>query len=127
MASTFIASPTNHALWILRIGYTVLPIGAGLDKFFHILADWPKYLAPWAVDIVGAREHWFMYGVGIVEIAAGIGVAFMPRLFGYVVSLWLLCITLNLLFMPQYYDIALRDFGLALGALALARLASGAR
>lgn len=114
--------PALQAFWILRIAFTVAPIVAGLDKFFHLLVDWDKYLAPWVADLFGGNGHAFMLVVGVVEIIAGIGVAILPRIFAYVVAAWLLGIIVNLLSIPGYYDIALRDLGLALGALALARL-----
>jgi hypothetical protein len=115
-------SPSEQAFWILRVGFTVAPIIAGVDKFFHKLVNWDAYLAPWVANLVGSA-HGFMLFVGVVEIIAGIGVAIWPRIFGWVVAAWLLGIVVNLLTYPGYYDIALRDFGLALGALALARLA----
>jgi|ERR1044072_7067074 hypothetical protein len=112
----------NQAFQILRFGFTVAPILAGLDKFFHLLVDWDKYLSPIANNVLGGRGHQFMLVVGVIEIIAGIGVFLKPRFFAYVVSLWLLLIIINLLTIPGYYDIALRDLGLALGALALGRL-----
>lgn len=117
------ASPVHQAFWILRIGFTVAPIIAGVDKFFHKLVNWDQYLAPRVANIVG-NPHGFMQVAGVVEIIAGIGVAIAPRIFAYVVCAWLLGIVGNLLTYTGYYDIALRDFGLALGALALGRLAS---
>lgn len=114
--------PSLQAFWILRLGFTVAPIIAGMDKFFHLLVDWDQYLAPWVVNVLGGNGHTFMLVVGVVEIVAGFGVAIMPRVFGYVVGAWLLGIIVNLLTIPGYYDIALRDLGLALGAIALARL-----
>jgi hypothetical protein len=92
-----------------------------LDKFFNLMVDWEKYLAPWIVRIVG-NAHSFMLFVGVVEIIAGLIVALRPRWGGYIVALWLLGIIVNLLTYSGFYDIALRDFGLLLGALALARL-----
>jgi len=112
----------NQAFQILRFGFTVAPILAGLDKFFHLLVDWDKYLSPIANNVLGNHGHQFMCVVGVIEIIAGIGVFIKPRFFAYVVSLWLLLIIINLLTIPGYYDIALRDLGLALGALALGRL-----
>lgn len=114
----------SQAYKILRFGFTAAPLIAGLDKFFHLLADWHQYLAPIVPRVTGLDAHTFMRGVGVVEIIAGIGVAFKPRIFGYVVAAWLAGIIVNLLIQQNYYDIALRDFGLALGALALARLAA---
>lgn len=117
--------PAEQAFWILRIGFTVAPIVAGLDKFFGVLVDWDKYLSPTVTNMIGAgNAHNFMLGVGVVEIVAGIGVAIAPRIFAYVVAAWLLGIIANLLSIPGYYDIALRDLGLALGALALGRLSA---
>ena len=112
----------EQAFQILRFGFTVAPILAGLDKFFHVLVDWDKYLSPMANNVLAGRGHQFMLVVGIIEIVAGIGVFLKPRIFGYVVAAWLLGIIINLLSIPGYYDIALRDLGLMLGALALARL-----
>lgn len=111
-----------EAYQILRVGFTVAPIVAGLDKFFNLLVNWEQYLPPLANSLVGAYGHEFMLVVGVIEIIAGLGVFFKPKVFAYVVSAWLLLIVGNLLMIPGYYDVALRDFGLALGALALARL-----
>ena len=122
-----VGDPATHAFWILRVGFTVAPIIAGLDKFLHFLTDWEKYLAPVINNALGANGQLFMLGVGVVEIIAGIGVAIMPRIFAYVVAAWLLGIIVNLLLIPGYYDIALRDLGLALGALALGRLSHARR
>jgi len=113
----------RQAFYILRFGFTVAPIIAGADKFFHILVDWDKYLAPWIAQIVG-NGHAFMLIVGAIEIVAGIVVAVKPKFGGYLVAAWLAGIILNLLTYPGYFDIALRDLGLLLGALSLARLAS---
>ena len=122
--STWAALPTFQAYVILHIGYAVLPIVAGLDKFLHFLqiGSWENYLAPIVPRITGLEAHTFMLGVGVVEIIAGLLVAFWPRLGGYVVMFWLWGIIINLLMIPSFFDIALRDFGLSLGALALARL-----
>lgn len=110
----------DQAYRILHIGFVVAPIAAGLDKFFGVLTDWSQYVAPFLDNLIGAGT--LLVVVGIVEIAAGIGVAVKPRLFAYVVAAWLVGIIINLLMIPGFYDIALRDFGLALGALALGRL-----
>ena len=110
---------------ILRFGFTVAPILAGLDKFFDLMVDWDKYLSPMANNVLGGRGHQFMMVVGVIEIIAGIGVALKPRVFAYIVAIWLVLIILNLLSIPGYYDVALRDLGLALGALALGRLSQG--
>jgi uncharacterized membrane protein YphA (DoxX/SURF4 family) len=124
-------SPTSspgarQAFMILRFGFTVAPILAGLDKFFHLLVDWDKYLSPMANNVLGGHGHEFMMAVGVIEIVAGIGVALKPRVFAYIVAIWLVLIIGNLLSIPGYYDIALRNLGLALGALALGRLSSAA-
>lgn len=114
------ADPAYQAYRILHLGFVVAPILAGLDKFFNVLTNWEQYLAPFIADIVGAST--FMAIVGVVEVVAGIGVALRPRIFAYVVAAWLVGIIVNLLLIPGYYDVALRDLGLALGALALGRL-----
>ena len=116
--------PTYQAFWLLRIGFVVAPILFGLDKFFHILVDWDRYLAPEFTDLFNAQAHTLMYAVGAIEIVAGLVVAFRPRFGGYLVAAWLAGIITNLLLIGDYYDIALRDFGLLLAALTLARLAT---
>jgi hypothetical protein len=108
----------------MRLAFTVAPIAFGLDKFFNLMVDWPKYLAPWINDIAPGTGQQFMYFVGGIEIIAGLIVALKPRYGAYVVAGWLGGIVVNLLTHSGFYDIALRDFGLLLGALALARLAS---
>lgn len=113
----------HQAFQILRFGFTVAPIVAGLDKFLHILTNWDKYLAPFVSNTLGIQPHTFMMIVGVVEIAAGIIVAVQPRFGGYLVAAWLCGIILNLVAVGGYLDVALRDLGLLLGALALARLA----
>jgi hypothetical protein len=120
-------SPPHQVFLLLRAGFTVAPILFGLDKFFNWMVDWPKYLAPWINDIVPGSAQDFMYFVGAVEIAAGLLVLLAPWLGGFVVAAWLGGIVVNLLTNnpPEYYDIALRDFGLFLAALALGRLALG--
>jgi hypothetical protein len=95
---------------------------AGLDKFFHLLVNWDMYLAPVVTRILPVTPHAFMLAVGVIEIAAGALVALWPRVGAWVVALWLWGIIVNLLLVPGFYDIALRDFGLSLAALALARL-----
>lgn len=115
-------SPAYQAFWILRIGFSVAPIIAGVDKFLHLLVDWDKYLPPVVNNLTGGRGHQLMLAVGVIEIVAGIGIALKPRIFAYVVAAWLVVIIANLLMIPGYFDVALRDLGLALGALALARL-----
>lgn len=116
------SSPAYQAFQILRTGFVVAPIVAGLDKFFHLLVNWDQYLPAFVNNLTGGHGHELMLAVGVIEIVAGLGVAFKPRLFAYVVSAWLLLIVANLLMIPGYFDVALRDFGLSLAALALARL-----
>jgi hypothetical protein len=114
----------HDAFLLLRTVFTVAPIVFGLDKFAQVLTDWEKYLAPWINDLVPGDAHTAMLLVGVVEVAAGVLVALAPRWGGYVVALWLAGIIVDLLTLGDYYDVALRDFGLLVGALALARLAS---
>jgi hypothetical protein len=116
--------PAYQAFWLLRIGFVIAPILFGLDKYFHVLVDWDRYLAPEFADLFNARAHTLMYAVGAIEIVAGLVVALRPRLGSYLVAAWLAGIITNLLLMADYYDIALRDFGLLLAALTLARLAA---
>jgi hypothetical protein len=121
--SSFVSGrPAYQAYQVLHVGFAVLPILAGLDKFFHLLVNWDMYLAPVVTRVVPMTAHSFMLAVGVIEIAAGLLVAVRPRIGAYVVALWLWGIIVNLLLVPGFYDIALRDFGLSLGALALARL-----
>ena len=115
-------SPMYQAYQILHFGFAIAPILFGLDKFFYLLTDWNRYLAPAVVDALPVDARTFMMGVGVVEILAGLLVAVTPRFGGYVVMAWLWAIIANLLIYQGFYDIALRDFGLSLGALALARL-----
>jgi hypothetical protein len=114
--------PAYQSYLMLHAGFAALPVVAGFDKFFHLLVNWDQYLAPLAIQILPVTGHTFMLAVGVIEIVAGLLVAFRPRIGAYVVALWLGGIIVNLLMIPGFYDIALRDFGLALGALALARL-----
>ena len=116
------SEPAYQAFQILRVGFTVAPIVAGLDKFFNLLVNWEQYLPPFVINLVGGYGHELMLVVGVIEIIAGLGVFFKPKVFAYVVSAWLLLIVANLLMIPGYFDVAVRDFGLALAALALARL-----
>ena len=120
--SESVSTPGYQAFQILRTGFTVAPIVAGLDKFFHLLVNWDQYLPGFVNNLTGGHGHELMLAVGVIESVAGLGVAFKPRIFAYVVSAWLLLIVANLLMIPGYFDVALRDFGLSLGALALARL-----
>lgn len=115
---------TFQAFWLLRIGFTVAPILFGLDKFAQVMTDWDKYLAPWVNDLVPGTAHQAMYAVGVIEVVAGLAVLALPRFGGYLVAAWLLGIIVNLLSIGGYADVALRDFGLLLAALTLARLAT---
>lgn len=115
--------PTQQAFFLLRTVFTIAPIIFGLDKFSNLLVDWTTYLAPAATAVVPVSAQTFMYGVGVVEIIAGILVALRPRWGSLVVAAWLLGIIVNLLVLGAYFDVALRDFGLLVGALALNRLA----
>jgi len=119
-----LADPTFQAFTLLRIGFTVAPILFGLDKFLNWLVDWPIYLAPQIDDLIPGNAHQAMLVIGLVEIVAGLVVAVRPKFGGYLVAAWLAGIIVNLLIQADFYDIALRDFGLLLGALTLARLAS---
>jgi uncharacterized membrane protein YphA (DoxX/SURF4 family) len=112
-----------QAFVLLRIAFTVAPIAFGLDKFFNVMVDWPIYLAPWINDIAPGSGQEFMYLVGAIEVLAGVLVAIKPRYGAPVVAAWLAGIIVNLFTLPGFYDVALRDFGLLLGALTLARLA----
>lgn len=114
--------PSYQAYQILRLAFTVAPILAGLDKFFNFLTVWEQYLSS-PFDVFG-NPHTTMMVVGVVEIIAGIGVWLKPKIFSYVVALWILGIIINLLILHNFYDVALRDLGLLLGALALGRLSS---
>jgi hypothetical protein len=114
--------PVYQAYQILHWGFTAAPVLAGLDKFFDLLGNWDRYLAPAIAKMLPFSAHTFMLIVGTVEFLAGVGVFIKPRIFGYVVSVWLFGIIINLLISGAYFDVALRDLGLALGALALARL-----
>jgi hypothetical protein len=113
-----------QAYALLRLTFTIAPIAFGLDKFFNVMVDWPIYLAPWINDLAPGSGQDFMYLVGAIEIPAGVTVALKPRYGAYLVAGWLAGIVINLLTHSGYYDVALRDFGLMLAALTLARLAS---
>jgi uncharacterized membrane protein YphA (DoxX/SURF4 family) len=120
-----IRAAAYQAFWLLRIGFTVAPILFGIDKFFNWTVHWPDYLAGWINTIMPGSAQDFMYFVGVVEITAGLVVAVAPVIGAPLVAAWLAGIVINLLTNdpPEYYDIALRDFGLMLAALTLARLA----
>src|SRR5690349_7619345 len=119
-----LSDPADQAFLLLRTVFTVAPIVFGLDKFANVLTDWPQYLAPWIDRIVPGTAQQAMYLVGVVEVVAGVVVAVAPRVGAWIVAAWLAGIIVNLLTIPGYYDIALRDFGLFVAAIALARLAA---
>ena len=100
----------------------MVPIVTGLDKFFHLLCNWDLYLAPFIARLSPIGGHNLMLVIGVVEIIAGLVVAFKPKYGGYLVAAWLWGIIINLLMIPGFFDVAFRDFGLSIGALALARL-----
>ena len=116
------SDPARQAFVLLRTVFTVAPIAFGLDKFANLLTDWPAYLSPWIDGLVPGTAQQAMYAVGVVEVLAGVVVAVAPRYGGWLVAAWLGGIILNLLTIPGFYDVALRDFGLLVGAAALARL-----
>ena len=119
-----LSDPGYQAFLLLRTVFTVAPVLFGLDKFANLLTDWPQYLAPWINDIVPGSGQDAMYVIGVIEIVAGVAVALIPRYGALIVAAWLAGIIVNLLTIPDFYDVALRDFGLLVGALALARLAA---
>jgi uncharacterized membrane protein YphA (DoxX/SURF4 family) len=113
----------NAAWWSLRLAFFLGPFVAGLDKFFHLLVDWDKYLSPIAQRILGNFSHPFMLIVGVIEMIVGLMVITRwPRLGAYIASIWLLLIAINLITTGQYFDIVLRDIGLCLSAFGLAKL-----
>ncbi|HET8566781.1 MAG TPA: hypothetical protein VFL77_09950 [Solirubrobacterales bacterium] len=118
------SDPAYQAFVIMRVAFTVAPILFGLDKFFNVMVDWEQYLAPWINDIIPGSASTAMHLVGAIEIVAGVFVFVKPRYGAYVVAAWLAGIIIDLLTYSGYYDVALRDFGLMLAALTLARLAS---
>src|SRR3954452_14459174 len=122
--ATDISNPVFQAFWLLRIGFTVAPILFGLDKVLNWLVDWRIYLAPEINDLVPGNAHQAMLAIGPIEVGARLVVALKPRFGVYLVAAWLAGIIVNLLLQANFYDIALRDFGLLVGALALARLAT---
>jgi hypothetical protein len=119
-----LSDPAYQAFALLRTGFTVAPILFGLDKFLDWLVDWRVYLAPEINDLIPGNAHQAMLAVGVIEIVAGVIVGLRPKVGGYLVAAWLGGIIVNLLIQADHYDIALRDVGLLIGALALARLAT---
>jgi uncharacterized membrane protein HdeD (DUF308 family) len=118
------SDPVHQAWQLLYVAFIVAPIVTGIDKFFGILVNWDQYLAPVFAQFSPIGGHGLMLVIGVVEVIAGLIVAWRPRFGAYIVAVWLWGIIVNLLLIPGYYDIALRDFGLSLGALALARLST---
>jgi uncharacterized membrane protein YphA (DoxX/SURF4 family) len=116
------SDPGWQAFALLRTVFTIAPIAFGLDKFFNLLTDWPGYLAPIVTDVVPITAQQFMYLVGVIEIVAGLCVFFLPRFGSLLVAVWLAGIIVNLLLIPDFFDVALRDFGLFVATLALFRL-----
>jgi uncharacterized membrane protein HdeD (DUF308 family) len=116
--------PGRQAYRLLLVAFTIAPLLAGIDKFLNLLTNWQQYLAPWVTSISPISGQDLMRIVGAIEIVAGVLVAFKPRIFAYVVAIWLALIIINLLILGAFYDIALRDFGLMLGAIALGRLSA---
>ncbi|CRK62148.1 PROBABLE TRANSMEMBRANE PROTEIN [Alloactinosynnema sp. L-07] len=118
-----LADPAYQAFLALRTVFTVAPVLFGLDKFANLLVEWPIYLAPWIDSLVPGTAQQAMYAVGVIEIVAGVAVALVPRYGALLVAAWLAGIIVNLLTIPGFYDVALRDFGLLVAVLALSRLA----
>jgi len=116
------SAPAHQAHLLLRTGFTVAPILFGLDKFFDLMTTWTQYLAPVFPRTIGVAPEVFMRGVGVIEVVAGVLVGVAPRFFAYLVAAWLALIIIDLLVLGRFYDVALRDFGLMIGAIALGRL-----
>ncbi|HEX5088011.1 MAG TPA: hypothetical protein VFV89_09385 [Nocardioides sp.] len=117
----------QRAFKLLRTVFTIAPIAFGLDKFFNVMTDWSQYLAPWIDHIVPGNADQAMYIVGVIEIVAGLVVAVTPRFGGLLVAAWLAGIIVDLLTLGDYYDVALRDFGLLVAAVSLSLLATPSR
>ncbi|MCU7547579.1 hypothetical protein OCK74_00565 [Chitinophagaceae bacterium LB-8] len=120
-------SQVERVISILRWTYGLVPIAAGADKFLHLLTDWDQYLAPAVTDIIPLQPHTFMSIVGIIEIVAGIVLLIKPKIGSIIVSLWLIGIAINLLLTGKYFDIAVRDIVMAIGAFSLYMLLSDTR
>src|SRR6478735_2430360 len=121
-APTVAAGAQRQAYLLLRTVFTVAPVIFKMEKFTNLLTHWTMYLAPVATSVVPLPAQTLMYIVGVVEIVAGLAVALRPRFGSLLVAVWLLGIIINLLVLGSYFDVALRDFGLLVGALALNRL-----
>jgi hypothetical protein len=122
--SKFFSDPCYQAYRVLQFVFVVAPILAGIDKFCYLLTNWSVYISPYVMNLIGGHHRAFMGVIGVIEIIVGIGVAVRPRIFSYIVAIWLLLIIINLLGSGRYFDIALRDFGLMLAAFSLGRLSS---
>lgn len=122
-----LSDPAYQAFLLLRTAFVLAPVVFGLDKFFNILTDWERYLAPQVNSITPGSPHQVMLAVGVVEIGAGVLVALRPDIGGYVVAAWLGGIIVNLLLIGNFYDVALRHFALFVAAIALGRLARACR
>lgn len=121
--ATNISTDRLHTVWVLlKYTYAIVPIVAGIDKFTHLLTDWDKYLSPIVADIIPFSPHTFMLIVGVIEIFAGVIVLIRPRIGGYIVAAWLVGIAINLLTTGEYFDVAVRDLVMAVGAFCLAQL-----
>jgi hypothetical protein len=120
--SKFAGDKAYQAYRILQFAFIVAPIIAGCDKFAYLLTNWSNYLSPMAMQMIHGHDRTFFMFVGVIEIIAGIGVIFKPKVFAYIVAVWLLLIIINLLMTGNYFDIALRDLGLLLAAVALGKL-----
>ena len=128
-ARSRLKDPAYQVFLLLRTGFTVAPVLMGVDKFFNWMVHWPDYLAGWVNSIMPGTAQQFMYAVGVIEIVAGLLVLLVPRFGAPIVAAWLAGIIVNLLTNnpPEYYDIALRDVGLFIGAISLTILAWGLR
>ena len=116
-----------NAYWALRVVLGVAAVLAGLDKFFNLLTNWEQYLSPLVPQVLHITAPSFMHIVGVIEMVVGLGIlAGFTELFGYVMSLWLLGIIVNLLVLGKFYDVALRDLGLSVSAFCLAQLSTSA-
>ena len=120
--SKYSGDPGYQAFRLLQIVFIVAPIVVGLDKFSSLLADWSSYLSPFVVKVVGTHQKLFLSLVGVIEVIVGVGVMFKPRFFANIVAIWFAVIIINLLTIGHFFDIAIRDFGLMLSAIALSKL-----
>ena len=117
-------SASERVVSLLKITYGIVPIVAGADKFMHLLVNWDQYLAPVIADMIPFSAHTFMLIVGVIEIIAGIIVLVKPKIGSLIVCIWLLGIAINLLLTGKYFDVAVRDIVMAIGAFSLFTLVS---